>query len=161
MDTKEISKGIKRIAERSVKQNADVQLIGVACIEQIKNSGNVTYLCDLYNALSKGDKDAFGRWALKFGGVTANLEKDTKARLPFKTNGELKETADVEGASATMWFEFQKEPTSIVRLLDEKKAFSTLMSKLSSGEGFKDPEGAKKLAEVMATALRESGITLA
>lgn len=105
METKDIIKGIKRIKDRNATQEGDVQTIGLACIQQITLYGNTTYLGNLYLALSKGDKDAFARWALRFAGVKANMKKENKATLPFIV-GDTK--PDAEGAAATPWFSYQK-----------------------------------------------------
>ena len=141
METKELVKRIKAVAARTVKHEDDVQQVGLACIAQIEQYGQVTYLGDLYNALSKGDKDAFGKWALSFGGVKANLKKDRKT-LPFVID---KESApDLTAATANPWHTFQKEATPISRLLDADKALNTLIEKMCKGEGFKDPAKAIK-----------------
>jgi hypothetical protein len=104
-------------------------------------------LGDLYNALGKGDKDAFGKWALTFGNVKANLKKDTKARLPFVVDAT--KTANIEGATETVWQSFQPEPKQVERLLDQDKAVQALMGKLLSGKGFKDASKAQELGAKM------------
>jgi len=153
MEVKDIVKGIKRIAERAAKHSEDVQLIGVACIEQVQQHGNVTYLNQLYLSLGKGDKDALGRWLLAFGGVKANLVKETKAAMPFRTDKELMATADPEAASGVLWTEYHAEPKSIARLADEGKAVNALIEKLLKGEGFKDTEKARKIGAALSAAM--------
>lgn len=150
METKEIIKGIKRIQGRAETQQADVQEIGLACIEQVKQYGNTTYLGNLYLALSKGDKDAFARWALKFGGVKANLKKANKAVLPFVV-GEVQ--ADIDAARATPWHNFQKDATPVERLQDEGKTVQNLIARLLKGEGFKNAEQAVELGRKLQSAL--------
>lgn len=153
METKDIIKGIKRIKDRTETQRGDVQTIGLACIEQVQLHRNPTYLGNLYNALGKGDKDAFARWALRFAGVKANLKKENKATLPFVV---ADTTPDAEGAAATPWYSYQKEATDVVRLQDESKVVRGMIARLKQGAGFKDAQKATHLAELLEKALAEA-----
>ena len=151
MDTKELTKSIKAIEKAGAKRVETIQAAAVACLEQCAEHNNTTYLNQLYLAVRKGERDALGRWALKFGNVKANLKKDTKATMPFCYAAEKQ--ADTAGAAACLWESYQKEPVSVERLADESKAVDTLIGKLiADAAKFKDP--AK--AAAMGAALRDA-----
>ena len=151
MDIKELSKSIRAIEKAGEKRIEQIQQAAVACIEQCAAHNNTTYLNQLYLACRKGERDALGRWALKFGNVKANLKKETKATAPFAYAADKQ--ADVAGAAACCWESYQKDPVSVERLADESKAVDTLIGKLiADAAKFKDP--AK--AAAMGAALRDA-----
>ena len=152
MDIKELTKSIKAIEKAGAKRVETIQQAAVACLEQCAEHNNPTYLNQLYLAVRKGERDALGRWALKFGNVRANLKKDTKATAPFAYAADKK--ADVAGAAACLWESYQKEPTSIERLTDESKAVDNLIGKLiSDAAKFKDPVKAAAMGAALRAAM--------
>ena len=152
MNVGNLNKSIKAIATSGAKRVEQIQEAAVACLEQCADHGNTTYLNQLYLACRKGERDALGRWALKFGNVKANLKKDTKATAPFAYAADKQ--ADVAGAAACLWESYQKEPTSIERLTDESKAVDNLIGKLiADAAKFKDPAKAAAMGAALRAAM--------
>ena len=153
MDIKQLTKAIKAIATNGAKRVEQIQTAGLETLRQCAEHSNPTYLNMLYLACRKGERDAFARWALAFGNVRPNGKKDQKATAPFIYDAA--KVADMEGAAATLWEQYQKEATDVARLLDEKKAIDTLIGKLLAGEGFKDSAYARRAGAALRGAMEQ------
>jgi len=104
----EINKAIDSVQRRGKKLDDDIQLTALSCLNHIEQHGDVTLICRLFNVMPKGSRrNALAQWALAFGKVQLNDDKDTKKELPFKYN--KASNTDLEGAAESPWYTFKPE----------------------------------------------------
>lgn len=120
----EINKAIDSVQRRGKKLDDDIQHTGLSCLNHIEQHGDVTLLCRLYNVMPKGARrNALAQWALAFGKVQVNADKDTKKDLPFTYN--KAGGTDLAGASESPWYTFKPE-----KELSEEFDFATKLQAL-------------------------------
>lgn len=107
LDKAGIEKGIKSIASRGLSLDKDIQLVGESVLAHIKENKEVSLFKKLYDSLPKGSRsNALVAWALAFGQIAVNFDKETKKEKPFLYDGE--KMTDLEGAASKPWFDFKK-----------------------------------------------------
>lgn len=142
----QIDKAIESIRGRGARIDSDIQAVGLACLVQIKNHGNVTPLNTLYKALPNGMRStAFALWAVKFGGVEIN--QDSKARKAVPLAYVSADAVNLEEAAAQSWHKVKTEPT-LAQCIDVEKAVDGLLRRLAKAPSVSNPELVKRLVEL-------------
>lgn len=115
MDHKAIVLAIASIKTRGAKLDNDIQLTGLSILAHIQKHREVSLFGQLYDAMPKGSrKNALLKWAVAFGCITVNMDKDTCKAQPFLFNKERADSekgTDLQGATDKPWFLFKPEAT--------------------------------------------------
>lgn len=152
MEVKALVKLIRLIKTNGLKLEDQIQDALESALFQSVEKRNYTYLNDLFLAISKGvQRDAVGRYILAFGNVKPNTDKTSKDVKPFVLDDS--KTGDLEGAKAVRWTDYAPQPKSVDRLLDEHKAAKNMITKLLSGEGYKNAADAVILGQHLQAAM--------
>jgi hypothetical protein len=135
MNTKEISRAlnakIDSLGKRLATAEADIQSIGLACLEHLDKHGDTMPLNRLINVLRRGQHAAFMEWCLAFGKVAKNMDKVTKEQQPVLHA--KNRTTDIEGATAKPWFEFaDSKADAIKKAFDLQGAVMALIKKAAA-----------------------------
>lgn len=128
LDKAGIEKGIKSIASRGLSLDKDIQLVGESVLAHIAEHKEVSLFKKLYDSLPKGSRsNALVAWALAFGQIAVNFDKETKKAQPFLF---VKEgVTNLEGAASNPWFDFKK-PKDPADEFDPAAAFVKFMERI-------------------------------
>jgi hypothetical protein len=116
MDVKQLNRKIDALGKRNASVEADIQELGLACMEHCEKHGDTMPMNRLMNVLRRTQHQAFMEWALAFGKFQKNHDKATKDSQPVSYD--KARTTDLEGAIAKPWFMFADDKATA-----EKKAF--------------------------------------
>lgn len=115
MDAKaaDVEKLIAGIKNRGAKLDNDIHSAAVACLWHTEKHGDYTLMNRLLMAMPKSTRrNALAQWAIAFGKVMENTDKNAVATSPlvFNKNGKT----DLEGAQAKPFWDFKnvKEGTT-------------------------------------------------
>lgn len=139
MSVKDIDAGIKSLASRGKKFDADVQNIALSIIAHTEAHSDYTKAEALYKALPAGSRRAsLVQWFLAFGKISALDPKvpEEKAKIEqgahFKFDREKR--TDMEGAHKTMWHSMGKPEAKPAEVFDVHKAAASLLSKMRKAQ---------------------------
>jgi hypothetical protein len=128
METKVLLSKIAALGKRNNTIKADIQVLGLACLEHIEAHGDVMPLNRLVNVLQRSQVQAFAEWSLAFGKVKKNEDKATKADMPLSYD--KSRSTDIEGATDKNWDEFAADKGAAVKAaFDLQKAVQVLLKK--------------------------------
>ncbi len=129
LDKAGIEKLIKSIKSRGAMLDKDIQLTGESVLAHIAQHKEVSLFKQLYDALPKGSRsNALVAWALAFGQIEVNLDKETKKAQPFLfAKGKV---TDLTGAGEKPWFDFKK-PKDPADEFNPALAFVKFMEKIN------------------------------
>lgn len=135
MDHKAIVLAIASIKTRGAKLDNDIQLTGLSILAHIQQHREVSLFGQLYDAMPKGSrKNALLKWAVAFGAISVNMDKDTCKAQPFLFNKERADSeagSNLQGATDKPWFTFKPEatPRDAFNLEATIKALQELLAK--------------------------------
>lgn len=132
MEVKKLNAAIDGLKRRNLTVQADIQALGLACIEHLSH-GNRDPLNRLAGALTRPQTKPFTEWVLAFGQAKRNVDKSTKATMPFLYDKER--TTDLAGATAKPWFDFAPEKTEAVADAFDFQAATMAFLKRAAGQG--------------------------
>lgn len=102
-----IEKSIASIGRRGALLDKEIQTTGVAVLAHIEEFREPSLFKKLYDAMPVGSRrNALVAWAIGFGQIAVNLDKETKKVKPFLFVKDKK--TDLKGASEKAWFDFKK-----------------------------------------------------
>ena len=128
MNTKELNSRIDSLGKRLATAEADIQTLGLVCLQHLDGHGDTMPLNRLINVLRRGQHAAFMEWCMAFGKVAKNMDKATKEHQPVLHA--KNRTTDLEGATAKPWFEFADNKTDAVeKAFDLQGAVMLLLRK--------------------------------
>lgn len=130
LDKPAIEKSIASIANRGKLLDKDIQLAGESILAHIEKHREVSLFTKLYNAMPNGSRrNALVAWAIGYGQISVNMNKETKKEQPFVFNKDA--TANLEGAASKPWFDFkkEKEPSEEFSLEAELASFQAKLAK--------------------------------
>lgn len=146
-DVKALNHKIDALGKRNQSVEADIQAIGLECLEHTANHRDIMPMCRLINVLRRGQHQAFVSWAITYGMFVVNKEKLTMELLPVKFNKD--KVTDVEGATSNPWFEFQETKASgIDKAFDLQAAVKALLKKASGKVSAEILADLKKIAVI-------------
>lgn len=137
MSATQIDAGIKSLANRGKKFDADVQAIGLAIMAHTENTGDYTKACALYSALPSGSRRAaLVAWFLAYSKVSALDPKVPEEKAKIAAGGTFKfakdKVTDLDGAAAKMWHEHGKKEQAADQVFDVQKACASLLARVKS-----------------------------
>ena len=147
LDAAGIDAGIKSIAKQGKKLDADIQHVGLSCLNHIAEHGDVRLFNRLFLAMPQGSrKTALTQWALAFGKLKANTEEGKK-ESPFVYDKD-RET-NLTDAAANPWYSFapEKAPDEV---FDVIKMLNALLAKAGKATTITNPEALAKLRDLAA-----------
>ena len=131
MNTKELNTRIDALGKRLATAEADIQTLGLVCLQHLDAHGDTMPLNRLINVLRRGQHEAFMQWTLAFGKCAKNIDKVTMAAQPV-VYAKARVT-DIEGATAKPWFEFaDAKADAIKKAFDLQGAVSALLRKAAA-----------------------------
>lgn len=139
MTGKDIDAGIKSLASRGKKFDADVQNIALSIIAHTEAHSDYTKAEALYAALPAGSRRAsLVQWFLAFGKIRAldpkvaedKAKMDAGARFAFDRG----KRTDLEGAHKTLWHSMGKPEAKPSEVFDVQKAAMSLLSRMRKAQ---------------------------
>lgn len=131
MDKAGIELAIKSITNRGASLDKDIALTGLSVLAHIAQHKEVSLFQKLYAALPKGSRsNALVAWALQYGQIAVNMDKDTKKARPFVFDGG--KTTDLVEATKKPWFDFKK-PKDVADEFNPELAFLNFMARIEAG----------------------------
>lgn len=124
MSKVEIEKNIASIGRRGALLDKDIQATGLAVLAHVEEFREPSLFKKLYDAMPVGSRrNALVAWAIGFGQIAINIDKETKKVKPFLFVKDKK--TDLKGASEKAWFDFkkEKEPAEAFNFETELEAF--------------------------------------
>lgn len=113
MNVAELKKRIAALKRGGAKRIAEIQAVGLGCLEQVELHGNTTPINDLIGALSRPETKAFTEWALAFGKVKKASKADAE-KGQFLAYDKAR-TTDMVGAAEQTWDTFAPEKKAAVQ----------------------------------------------
>lgn len=132
MEVKKLNAAIDGLKKRNHTVQADIQALGLACIEHMSH-GNRDPLNRLVGALTRPQVKPFTEWVLAFAQAKRNVDKSTKATMPFLYDKDR--TTDLAGATAKPWFDFAPEKEVAVAEAFDFQAATLAFLKRAAGHG--------------------------
>lgn len=135
MSVKDIDAGIKSLANRGKKFDADVQNIALSIIAHTEAHSDYTKAEALYKALPAGSRRAsLVQWFLAFGKIRAldpkvaedKAKMDAGALFAFDRD----KRTNMEGAHKTMWCSMGKPEAKPSEVFDVQKASMSLLARM-------------------------------
>lgn len=136
MELKELNKRINALASRNDSIYNEIQALGLACLQHGASEahggfGDVMPLNRLFNVLKRSQAKPFTEWALAFGMVKRNTDKQTKVAMPFTYD--RSRSLDIEGATAKTWDEFAPEKSeSVAKAFDLQAAVMVVLKRAAA-----------------------------
>lgn len=139
MSVREIDAGIKSLATRGKKFDADVQNIALSIIAHTEAHSDYTKAEALYAALPAGSRRAsLVQWFLAFGKIRAldpkvaedKAKMDAGALFAFARD----KRTDMEGAHKTMWHSMGKPESKPSEVFDVQKAAMSLLARMRKAQ---------------------------
>ena len=113
MNVKELKKRIAALKRGGEKRVAEIQIVGLGCLEQVELHGNTTPINDLIGALTRPETRAFIEWALAFGKVKKASKADAEKGQYLAYD--KSRTTDMVAASEQPWHTFAPEKKEAVQ----------------------------------------------
>jgi hypothetical protein len=136
MELKLLNTRIQALAKKNAAVEAEIQELGLACIEHIEEHGDTMPLNRLINALRRGQHQAFMTWVLAFAKVKRNMDKATKEQQPVCFD--KSRTTDIDGATAKEWFTFADSKADGVQKAFDLQAAMMAVLKRAAAAGTED-----------------------
>lgn len=135
MTAKEIDVGIKSLANRGKKFDADVQAIAISILAHTEAHSDYTKADALYAALPAGSRRAsLVQWFLSFGKISALDHKIPEEKAKIEKGASFKferdKRTDMEGAHKTMWHAMGKPEAKPADVFDVQKAAMSLLQRM-------------------------------
>lgn len=131
MDTKELNRKIDALGKRNASVEADIQTLGMACLEHTEKHGDTMPMNRLYNVLRRTQHQAFAEWAMSFGKFKKNHDKTTKDAQPLAYD--KSRTTDLVAAAEKQWFMFADEKAkATAKAFDFQAAMMALLKKAAA-----------------------------
>ena len=139
MSVKDIDEGIKSLANRGKKFDADVQNIALSIIAHTEAHSDYTKAEALYQALPAGSRRAsLVQWFLAFGKIRAldpkvaedKAKRDAGAIFAFDRD----KRTDMEGAHKTLWHSMGKPEAKPSEVFDVQKAAMSLLARMRKAQ---------------------------
>lgn len=139
MTSKEIDAGIKSLANRGKKFDADVQAIAISIVAHTEAHSDYTKAEALYKALPAGSRRAsLVQWFLAFGKISALDPKVPEEKAKIEQGAHFKFDRDrrtnMEGAQKTMWCSMGKPESKPSEVFDVQKAAASLLAKMRKAQ---------------------------
>lgn len=139
MSAKDIDAGIKSLASRGKKFDADVQAIAISIIAHTEAHSDYTKADALYAALPAGSRRAsLVAWFLAFGKISALDPKVPEEKAKIEVGAHFKfdreKRTDIEGAHKTMWHSLGKPEAKPADVFDVQKAAQSLIARLRKAQ---------------------------
>lgn len=149
--TAALTKECALVKTASAKLDQRIQVLGMSVLAHVAEHHNITLFNDLLDSMGKGHrKTAMVDWALKFGTVSQNVDKEGKVdkEQPFKWD--KSKTLNLVGAEEMPWFECK--PEKLDEVLDFGKLLAALIKKASKPDAKLSEGSAELLAQIKAIA---------
>lgn len=139
MTAKEIDAGIKSLANRGKKFDADVQAIAISIVAHTEAHSDYTKAEALYQALPAGSRRAsLVQWFLAFGKIRALNPKIAEDRAKMDAGAvfafDRDKRTDIEGAHKTMWHAMGKPEAKPADVFDVQKAALSLLARMRKAQ---------------------------
>lgn len=131
MEVKELNRKIDALGKRNASVEADIQALGMACLEHTEKHGDTMPMNRLYNVLRRTQHQAFAEWAMSFGKFKKNHDKATKESQPLAYD--KSRTTDLTAAAEKQWFMFADEKAkATAKAFDFQAAMMALLKKAAA-----------------------------
>ena len=139
MSAKDIDAGIKSLASRGKKFDADVQNIAISIIAHTEAHSDYTKAEALYQALPAGSRRAsLVQWLLAFGKIRALNPKVPEDKAKMDAGAifafDRDKRTDMEGAHKTMWHSMGKPEAKPADVFDVQKAAASLLQRMRKAQ---------------------------
>lgn len=139
MSVKDIDAGIKSLANRGKKFDADVQNIALSIIAHTEAHSDYTKAEALYAALPAGSRRAsLVQWFLAFGKIRALDPKVVEDKAKMDAGAifafDRDKRTDMEGAHKTMWHSMGKPEARPSEVFDVQKAAMSLLARMRKAQ---------------------------
>lgn len=139
MSGKDIDAGIKSLANRGKKFDADVQNIAISIIAHTEAHSDYTKAEALYQALPAGSRRAsLVQWFLAFGKIRALNPKVAEDKAKMDAGAvfafDRDKRTDMEGAHKTMWHSMGKPEAKPADVFDVQKAAMSLLQRMRKAQ---------------------------
>lgn len=139
MSGKDIDAGIKSLASRGKKFDADVQNIAISIIAHTEAHSDYTKAEALYQALPAGSRRAsLVQWFLAFGKIRALNPKVAEDKAKMDAGAvfafDRDKRTDMEGAHKTMWHSMGKPESKPSEVFDVQKAAMSLLNRMRKAQ---------------------------
>lgn len=139
MSGKDIDAGIKSLANRGKKFDADVQNIALAIIAHTEAHSDYTKAEALYKALPAGSRRAsLVQWFLAFGKIRALNPKVAEDKAKMDAGAvfafDRDKRTDMEGAHKTAWHSMGKPEAKPADVFDVQKAAASLLQRMRKAQ---------------------------
>ena len=139
MSAKEIDAGIKSLANRGKKFDADVQAIAISIVAHTEAHSDYTKAEALYSALPAGSRRAsLVQWFLAFGKISALDPKVPEEKAKIEAGAHFKfdreKRTDIEGAHKTLWHSMGKPEAKPSEVFDVQKAAMSLLARMRKAQ---------------------------
>ena len=139
MSGKDIDAGIKSLASRGKKFDADVQNIAISIIAHTEAHSDYTKAEALYKALPAGSRRAsLVQWFLAFGKIRALSPKVAEDKAKMDAGAvfafDRDKRTDMEGAHKTMWHSMGKPEAKPADVFDVQKAAASLLQRMRKAQ---------------------------
>lgn len=131
------------VKKAAAKLDQRVQVLGLSILAHIDEHHNITLFTTLMDSLSKGQrKTAMLDWAMKFGQISQNLDKEGKLDKDQPYKWDKSKKTDLMAAEEMPWFECK--PEKLDEVLDVGKMLQAILRKASKPDA-KLAEGSAEL----------------
>ena len=135
MSVKDIDAGIKSLANRGKKFDADVQNIALSIVAHTEAHSDYTKAEALYKALPAGSRRAsLVQWFLAFGKIRALNPKVAEDKAKMDSGAvfafDRAKRTDMEGAHKALWHSMGKPEAKPADVFDVQKAAMSLLSRM-------------------------------
>lgn len=128
MKLAELNKAIDELNSSASKMGDRYQEVGLACLQHLKDHGDIGPCNRLYLGMPKSTKSlAMGRWLILYGALKINGDRTTNKAQPMIFD-KSKET-DMDGAMAEKWWEAAPD-RHITDEIDLQVAIKSLLNRL-------------------------------
>lgn len=139
MSAKDIDAGIKSLANRGKKFDADVQAIAISIVAHTEAHSDYTKAEALYSALPAGSRRAsLVQWFLAFGKISALDPKVPEEKAKIEAGSHFKfdreKRTDIEGAHKTLWHSMGKPEAKPAEVFDVQKAAASLLARMRKAQ---------------------------
>lgn len=135
MEGKDIDAGIKSLASRGKRFDADVQAIAISIVAHTEAHSDYTKAEALYAALPAGSRRAsLVQWFLAFGKIRALCPKVAEDKAKMDAGAifafDRDKRTDLLGAHKTMWHSMGKPESKPSEVFDVQKAAMSLLARM-------------------------------
>lgn len=139
MTGKDIDAGIKSLASRGKKFDADVQNIALSIVAHTEAHSDYTKAEALYQALPAGSRRAsLVQWFLAFGKIRSLDPKIAEDKAKMDAGAvfafDRDKRTNLEGAHKTMWHSMGKPESKPSEVFDVQKAAASLLARMRKAQ---------------------------